>query len=229
MPTPETPRLLVLCHDPVVSAGLSAVLREQCASGPLAAPGLFADVVVADYEHGLALLQGQGPGPLPLHAAPRVLIVTRRDSEGDIRRALECGARGYLVLGCRLDELLEAVGAVHRGLRYIGAAAAQRLAEGVGCTSLTCREAEVMSLVVQGLGNKAIARQLAIATGTVKSHLKAVFEKLDAKSRTEAAAIAGRRGLLAFSSRREGRREFPLRGFHNENTVVSGTRLAAVH
>ena len=216
MSTSATTKVLVLHHDPLVYAGLTATLREQpdFALLPRGAPAFsaagyvtpagaspYADVVVADYEHGLALVaKAHGELRPRVGRMPQVLIVTQRDSESEIRHALELGVRGYLVSGCGLEELLDGVRAVHRGMRHIGAIAAQRLADSIACSSLTSRETDVLRLVAVGQGNKAIARQLDIAIGTVKSHLKAIFEKLDAKSRTEVAAVAERRGLLAFHS-----------------------------
>ncbi|MCB1999377.1 MAG: response regulator transcription factor [Burkholderiaceae bacterium] len=209
MLTAEPIQVMVLYQDPLVRAGLAATLAEHtryalvpaeasCVGPAGLSPDLTPDVVVTDYDYGLQLLARSPPqarsrpGEMPV-----VLIVTPRDTEWEIRHALACGARGYLVLGCGVNELVEAVRTVHRGMRHIGAQAARRLADSIACSPLTSRETDVLRLVVEGQGNKAIARELAIANGTVKSHLKAIFEKLDARSRTEVAAVAERRGLLA--------------------------------
>jgi DNA-binding NarL/FixJ family response regulator len=122
--------------------------------------------------------------------------VTTRQSEREIRHAMEVGARGYLIQGCAIVELIHAVRALGSGLRHIGALAAQRLADSVSGQSLTERENDVLRLLVEGHDNKTIARELEIAMGTVKSHLKTIFQKLDANSRTKVAAVAERRGLL---------------------------------
>jgi len=212
MPSFAPTQVLVLHHDPLVHAGLAATLLtqpdlalESTGNWTSHASGAFSigpastwpDVVVADYEYGLAVIaaaRSKG-GPSPLQK-PHVLVVTQRDTEWEIRHALELGVHGYLVLGCGIDELLDGVRAVHRGMRHVGVHAARRLADSVASGTLTCRETDVLRLVAEGIGNKAIARQLDIAVGTVKSHLKAIFEKLNAKSRTEVAAVAERRGLL---------------------------------
>jgi DNA-binding NarL/FixJ family response regulator len=153
---------------------------------------------VADYEQGMQVLRDASERTAGVRRqVPNVLILTRRESEGEIRHALQQGARGYLILGCAVDELVEAIRAVHRGLRHIGSVAARRLADSIACEVLTGREVDVLRLVSQGHSNKAVARELDIAIGTVKSHLKAVFQKLDAHTRTEVAAVAERRGLLA--------------------------------
>lgn len=205
-------RALVLCQDPLVRAGLVGTLRGQSDFELLpdqpwvpTDPSLQdagVDLVVADYEHALALLEGCRKPSAVRHALiPNVLVVTHRDSEGEIRHALEVGVRGYLILGCGLDELVMAARAVRRGIRHVGTLAAQRLADSVACSSLTFRETDVLRLVAKGHSNKVVARQLDIAIGTVKSHLKAIFEKLDATSRTEVAAVAEQRGLLVFPER----------------------------
>lgn len=197
-------RIQVQCDDPLVCAGLTATLRGQPgfellppgAGDPQPGEGR-ADIVVADYEQGLALIaRSRLPGQPYRGKMPNVLIVTRREGEWEIRHALELGVRGYLIMGCALDELVDAVRTVHLGMRHIGALAARRLADSLACSALTSRETEVLRLVAQGRANKAVARELDIALGTVKSHLKKIFEKLGARSRTEVATVAEKRGLL---------------------------------
>ena len=94
------------------------------------------------------------------------------------------------------DELLACIKAVHDGRTHIPFAIAQRLAETIGAPSLTDREMEVLELVSEGKANKEIAAQLSITEGTVKTHVSAILEKLNASHRTEAVTIALRRGLL---------------------------------
>jgi len=202
----ETIKVQVIYADALVAAGLTATLRDQGDFGVLAQPfppgpglasGAQADVVVTDYDHGLSILRWARNDPRQRHVPlPRVLIVTQRDTETEIRHALEQGARGYLLLGCGIDELVAGVRALRAGMRHVGGRAAQRLADSVACEALTEREQAVLRLVVEGLANKAIANRLDIAIGTVKSHLKAIFQKLNAASRTEVATMAERRGLL---------------------------------
>lgn len=206
MAATETIKVQVIYADALVAAGLTATLRDQSDFGVLAqafppgpgvACGAQADVVVTDYEHGLSILRWARNDARQRHVPlPRVLIVTQRDTETEIRHALEQGARGYLLLGCSIDELAAGVRALRAGMRHIGGRAAQRLADSVAGEALTEREQAVLRLVVEGLANKAIANRLDIAIGTVKSHLKAIFQKLNAASRTEVATMAERRGLL---------------------------------
>lgn len=196
-------KVLVLHRNAVASAGLAAGLGKygdfevvEQDSGHPAAQAIVppVDVVIADYEQGIECV-----GKLKASAracVPRVLIVTPSDRESDIRYALDSGARGYMLLDSDFDDLARGVREVYMGSRALSRRIAQHLAESVSCDQLTCREAEVLQLVVAGNGNKTIARRLNVAVGTVKSHLKSIFEKLGVQSRTQAISVALRRGLL---------------------------------
>jgi DNA-binding NarL/FixJ family response regulator len=206
----EPIKVVVIHQNEVARAGLMAgfgkygdleVIRARWSGvddndyGQTAAPGV-ADVVVADYDAGLAYIEKCRAESRPA-SAPKVLIVTPSDSESDIRHALGRGARGYMLIDSDFDDLARGVREVHMGVRALSRRIAQQLAESVLTDNLSCREIEVLALVVQGLGNKLIARRLGIAVGTVKSHLKSIFEKLDVQSRTQAIAVTARRGLLS--------------------------------
>lgn len=189
-------RILVSHADPLAQAGLSSAFQAYPDFQVVAQrPGESrdgVDVVTADFERGIEYLcMTRGTA-----RAARVLIVTTNDRECDIRRALKMGARGYLLQGCSFDELAQAVREAFAGNVHLGASIAQRLAESIYGDALTAREEEVLRHVVEGLCNKEIANRLDLAVGTVKSHLRAVYAKLDVKSRTHAVAVVGRRGLL---------------------------------
>lgn len=207
--TPSAIKVLVLHRDAFTRTGLEATFSRypdlEIVSNPSAlnadAPSLWhrdvADVVVADYESGIRLAKWD-----PRRngeAGRRIVIVSSNDREGEIRFAMACGIRGYLLIGCALDELANGVRDVYRGIPHLSATVAQRLAESLACDALTVREEAVLRLVVDGMNNKEIARKLSIAVGTVKSHLKGIFDKLDVDSRTQAVRVAERRGML-FSS-----------------------------
>jgi DNA-binding NarL/FixJ family response regulator len=150
----------------------------------------LATVVVADYDYGLRLIESAGPG------SRRVIILTHRTSEAKICHALEQGARGYVLLGGSLQNLIGDLRSVHAGGMAVGPLVVSRMADWMQHQALTLREEEILRPMMLGLSNKEIARQLTLATGTVKSHVKAILQKLAARSRTEAAAIAQRRGIL---------------------------------
>lgn len=199
----QRPNILVMHHDALLSAGLVTALRQHSAfeifgdnfdAESPEAPRI--DVVITDYNQAMHLSDATARAARRPLAAARILAVTSNDREADIRRAIEAGIHGYLLVGGRFQDLIEGVTAVANGLRYLCRSGAQRMADSLTRASLTSREIEVLQLVVNGEPNKAIARHLHIEVGTVKSHMTAIMTKLDAISRTQAAGIAAARGLV---------------------------------
>jgi two-component system NarL family response regulator len=124
------------------------------------------------------------------------MVLTNSDSEAKICQALELGARGYLLLGCSIQELIDALRSVYIGNTAVAPLVASRIANRMSQPALTRREEDILRQVMLGRSNKAIAANLAMALGTVKTHVKSILVKLDAASRTEAVAIAQRRGIV---------------------------------
>lgn len=199
---------VAVCHqDPLLRLGILAALRDVPAmqvhaidTRDDALPALArwraracdGCVAVCDYETGAALAQAQRrhAGPLP------VMVVTQRDREDDVQNALARGVQGYLLVGARLEEMVQGVFALSQGQRFLSASAAQRMADRIGYEALTPREDEVLRLVAVGWSNKRVAARLGVTEGTVKTHVRAILGTLAVGSRTEAAAVAMRRGLL---------------------------------
>jgi two-component system NarL family response regulator len=127
----------------------------------------------------------------------RVLMLSTHSSEEEIYRAMQAGARGYIVKSIMREELLRAVREVHQGRQYVDPIVASHLAERRFHRALTSREVEVLRMVAKGLGNKEIAGTLNIAEVTVKLHVSHVLEKLNVKDRTQAATVALQRGIIA--------------------------------
>jgi DNA-binding NarL/FixJ family response regulator len=126
----------------------------------------------------------------------RIIALSSYDGDQDIYRALEAGARGYLLKESAHMDVVSAIRTVHAGKRLMPRDVAERLAEYFPHIALTAREAQVLELVAQGLGNSEIASQLGTASGTVKMHVQNILEKLGALDRTHAVAIAIKRGIL---------------------------------
>jgi DNA-binding NarL/FixJ family response regulator len=126
----------------------------------------------------------------------RIIVLTTFDGDEDIYRALQAGARGYLLKGMFGDELTDAIRAVHSGKSRIPAVVAERLAGRMGGPSLTSRELEVLELIVQGNSNKEIGGELAISEATVKTHINSILDKLGVTDRTQAVRTALQRGIV---------------------------------
>jgi DNA-binding NarL/FixJ family response regulator len=126
----------------------------------------------------------------------RIIVLTTFDGDEDIYRALQAGARAYLLKGMFGDELMDAIRAVHSGKSRIPAIVAERLAERMGGPSLTGRELEVLELIVLGNSNKEIGGELAISEATVKTHINSILDKLGVTDRTQAVRTALQRGIV---------------------------------
>jgi len=126
----------------------------------------------------------------------RIIVLTTFDGDEDIYRALQAGAKGYLLKGMNADELMEAIRTVHAGKSRIPAVVAERLAERMGGPSLTGRELEVLRRIVGGRSNKEIAGELFISEATVKTHINSILSKLGVSDRTQAATTALQRGIV---------------------------------
>ena len=112
-------------------------------------------------------------------------------------RALQAGARAYLLKGMTTDDLVSTIRAVHSGRSHIPPAIAQRLAERVGTEELTPREFDVLEQIVHGCSNKEIATALDISEATVKTHINSLLGKLGVTDRTQAATAAIQRGIVS--------------------------------
>ena len=126
----------------------------------------------------------------------RVIVLTTYDADEDIARALQAGAKAYVLKDISADALIACIHEVLAGRTYLAPAAAAKLAERVTRVQLTPRELATLRLLAEGKANKEIARDLGISERTVKTHLGHLFEKLGVTSRTEAVKIATRRGLV---------------------------------
>ncbi|MFV0459855.1 MAG: response regulator [Actinomycetales bacterium] len=205
-----TIRLLVVDDHPVVRAGMVAVLGEEpdlevvgeAGNGALAlalVPTLTPDVVLMDLR--MPVMDGaeatrrivEQPG------APQVLVLTTYDTDADIVRAVEAGARGYLLKDAPTPVLTDAIRRAARGETVLAPPVAARLADRLRAPAgpeLTSREVEVLALVARGLSNADIGQSLFIGEATVKTHLIRAFAKLGVADRTAAVIAAHRRGLI---------------------------------
>ncbi len=130
----------------------------------------------------------------------RLIVLTTYDGDEDIYRALQAGARAYLLKGMTSDELITTIRAVHAGKSHIPPAIAEKLAERMGTESLTPREFDVLEQIVNGKSNKEIGTELEISEATVKTHINSLLGKLGVTDRTQAATAAIQRGIVPLES-----------------------------
>jgi two-component system, NarL family, response regulator len=205
---PKAIRILIAEDHAVVRDGLAAVLKFETdmAVVGLARNGreavtqfreLHPDVVLMDLA--MPVLDGAGAilairGEFP---DARILVLTTYDNDESVFRALENGAKGYLLKDCSTADLLAAIRKIGAGGTHVSERAASRLAErAMAGGSLSAREIEVLKWIAEGKSNKEIAALLFISEGTVKTHVLSIHEKLGVSDRTEAAVTAIKRGIL---------------------------------
>ena len=126
----------------------------------------------------------------------RIVVLTTFDGDVEIQRALAAGARGYVLKSMPPKELADVIRQIHAGKKRIPQEIAAHLAEHMSDEALTSRERDVLQHVAGGNRNKDIAERLFISEETVKVHIKHIMEKLGARDRTQAVAIAVRRGII---------------------------------
>ncbi|SHL30283.1 response regulator [Actinacidiphila paucisporea] len=204
-------RILLADDHPVVREGLRAMLDTEAdldvvgeaSSGPRAetlAAELRPDIVLMD----LRMPDGGGVesiGRMTAAGLPcRVIVLTTYETDGDILRAVEAGAAGYLLKDLARGELADAVRAAARGETVLAPSVAARLVDRLRVRPerphLSERETAVLRLVADGCTNAEIGRRLFIGESTVKTHLLRTFTKLGVTDRTAAVTSAMRHGLL---------------------------------
>jgi two-component system, NarL family, response regulator len=201
-------RVLIADDHPVVREGLAAILRSERdieviaeATDGVHACALYdqhlPDVVILDLrmprKDGLQVVTELMSSRRP---KPRIIVMTTYETEEDVRRALQAGAKAYLVKGALPEQILEILRRVAGGEALVPASIASVLTESLSRPELSPRELQVLRQMAAGDSNKEIGQKLNITEHTVKAHVKAILLKLSAIGRTEAIAIAMKRGLL---------------------------------
>jgi DNA-binding NarL/FixJ family response regulator len=207
-------RVVVVATSPVVRVGLATMLAAQpglIVLESVARPADLGDALMSIESDVVVLALEPGESPsLPLRVSPdasarlpAVLVLGDDPTAAWAGRAFRSGARGALARTASTDQIVSSVLAVAAGLvvrePVAGESSAQLFHEppdGRTGQPLTGREVEILGLLAEGLGNKAIAGRLGISEHTVKSHLTSVFAKLDVSTRAEAVASAARLGLI---------------------------------
>lgn len=204
-------RVLVVDDHPVVRHGLVSMLSYEpdievlgdAADGAEAVQRILElrpDVVLLDLRmpklSGVEVMQQVRAHGL----AVRFLVLTTYDTDEYIAPALSAGAQGYLLKDSPPEDLARAVRMLMQGRAALEPAVAARMLARISdnpADDLSGRELDVLRLLARGASNKEIAADLVLSENTIKTHLSRIFDKLDARSRTEAVTIALQRGLVS--------------------------------
>jgi len=202
-------RIRVLCVDdhPLLREGIAAIISNQPDMLLLAQASTGCEAIQKYREHqpdvtlmDLRLPDMSGIDSLIAIRAEfpeaRIIVLTTYEGDVEIQRALGAGARGYMLKSMPPRDLVEGIRGVHAGKKRIPQEVANQVAEHLGEETLSEREVEVLRRVAGGNRNRDIAEQLFISEETVKVHIKHIMEKLYASDRTQAVAIAVRRGII---------------------------------
>jgi len=210
-------RVVIVDDHPIVRAGMRVVLNSTTDITVIAEGTCGKDALhlVACHHPDVLVLDVNLPDMSGIevtrqlhaqHTSTAILILTVHNDEQTIFGLLECGAAGYVLKDDALETLVSAIHATVRGESWLSPAIARQVVKRVFHSTpvpidsaplpITARESEVLRLLAQGLDNTAIARQLVITTRTVQNHVSSIYDKLGVTTRTEAALVALRQGLV---------------------------------
>lgn len=207
MTSPEKLRILSIDDHPLFRAGIEAILDVEPDMTMVAHAATGRDGIQQFRLHqpDVTLLDIRLPDTngtdvllaiLSEFRTARIIMLTNAEGDVSIRRALNAGACGYILKSTSASELALAIRSVSAGKKYLPADVSGQLAEHLNDQSLTARELEVLTQLCEGNRNRDIALSLSISEETVKVHVSRIMEKLGARDRTQAVAIAARRGIL---------------------------------
>jgi DNA-binding NarL/FixJ family response regulator len=200
-------RILTVDDHPLLRAGIEALVSSQadmrvvaeCSNGRDAIQQFRAhrpDVTLMDLQmpemsgtDAIIAIRNEFPNA-------RIIVLTTYGGDGQALRALQAGARGYLLKDAVQEELLDTIRAVHAGKKTLSLTVSREIAQHATDDALTKGEIDVLRLIAEGKANKQIADCLSIAEETVKSRVKNILSKLGADDRTHAAMVGLKRGII---------------------------------
>lgn len=199
-------RILIVDDHPIVRNGLALMVKYESGMETLAEASSGAEAIeqFRRYQPDVTLMDlrlGDMNGVEVIAAirqdfpTARIVILTTYDTDEDIYRGLQTGAKGYILKDAPLDELLKAIRTVHAGQQYIPPEVGAKLAERLSRPQLSERERDVLQLMAQGKSNQDIADSLHIKENTVKYHVNNILSKLSVSDRTQAVLMALKRGI----------------------------------
>src|SRR6185312_11350091 len=203
----DTIRILTVDDHPLLRAGIEALVSSQADMRVVAECSNGRDAIQQFRTHrpDVTLMDLQMPEMSGTDAIiairaefpdARIIVLTTYAGDVQALRALQAGARGYLLKDAVQDELLDTIRAVHAGKKTLSPTISQEIAEHATDDALTKGEIDVLRLIAEGKANKQIADQLSIAEETVKSRVKNILSKIGSNDRTHAAMIGLKRGII---------------------------------
>src|ERR1700722_2916619 len=203
----STIRILSIDDHPLLREGIAIIIQSQPGMSLIAEASSAAEGIQKYREHSpdITLMDLRLPDMSGIDALiairtefpqARIIMLTTFEGDVEIQRALQAGALGYMLKSMPPKDLVEMIRSAHAGKRRIPPEVAAHLAEHVGDETLTAREIDVLRYVAGGNRNRDIAEILFISEETVKVHIRHIMEKLGASDRTQAVAIAVRRGIV---------------------------------
>ena len=200
-------KVMVVDDHPLMRVGVSSIVNARADMTVVAQTGSGEEAVTLYAEHkpDITLMDLRLPGMSGVdaisairarHPAAKFVVLTTYEGDEDIYRALEAGARGYIIKGMPYQTLIDALLRVHTGGRFLPAPVTKALESRTPDSELSGREHEVLRHLVEGFSNKEIATLLGITEATVKCHVSTILMRLNVSDRTQAVVTALQRGLV---------------------------------
>lgn len=198
---------MVVDDHPLMRVGVSSIVNARPNMLVVAQTGTGEEAVslFAQHKPDVTLMDLRLPGMSGVDAIQAIrsrwpgakfVVLTTYEGDEDIHRALEAGARGYIIKGMPYQTLIDALIRVHTGGRFLPAPVTKALESRTPNSDLSSREREVLLLMVDGKTNKEIANMLGITEATVKCHVSTILMRLNVNDRTQAVVSALQRGLV---------------------------------
>ncbi len=203
----EKIKVMIVDDHPLLRVGVASIVNARSDMSVVAQTGTGEEAVALFVQHkpdvtlmDLRLPKMSGVDAILAIRArfsnARFVVLTTYEGDEDIHRALEAGAKGYIIKGMPYQTLIEALLRVHGGGRFLPPPVARALASRMPDSDLSSREQEVLRHLVEGMSNKEIAGLLGITEATVKCHVSTILMRLNVSDRTQAVVTALQRGLV---------------------------------